>query len=67
MFGRSRTPTVAIIGAGFGGLSAAIPLQNAGVPDLALFEASTRVGGTWWDNQDPGCEVDVGSHTYSFP
>ena len=26
-----------------------------------------RVGGTWWDNQYPGAEVDVASHVYSFP
>lgn len=67
MFGQSKTPTVAIIGAGFGGLSAAITLQNAGIRDFTIFEASTRVGGTWWDNQYPGCEVDVASHMYSFP
>ncbi|MBK7948162.1 MAG: NAD(P)/FAD-dependent oxidoreductase [Deltaproteobacteria bacterium] len=67
MFGKSKSPTVAIIGAGFGGLSAAITLQNAGIQDFTLFEASTRVGGTWWDNQYPGCEVDVPSHMYSFP
>ncbi len=67
MFGSTNSPTVAIIGAGFGGISAAITLKIAGVTCFTIFEASTRVGGTWWDNQYPGCEVDVASHMYSFP
>ena len=25
------------------------------------------MGGTWWDNQYPGAEVDVDSYVYSFP
>ena len=27
----------------------------------------SAVGGTWWDNQYPGAEVDVDSYVYSFP
>jgi len=67
MFGAARTPTIAIVGAGYGGLSAAITLKRAGLTDFTVFEASPRIGGTWWDNQYPGCEVDVPSHMYSFP
>jgi cation diffusion facilitator CzcD-associated flavoprotein CzcO len=67
VFGNQVTPTVAVIGAGFGGISAGITLRRAGITSFTIFEASSRVGGTWWDNQYPGCEVDVASHLYSFP
>ena len=67
MFDGQLTPTVAIVGAGFGGISAGITLQRAGITNFTIFEGSSRIGGTWWDNQYPGCEVDVPSHLYSFP
>lgn len=59
-------PNVAIIGAGFGGIAAAVNLLEAGVHTFTLFEQSDGVGGTWRDNNYPGCEVDVGSHLYSY-
>lgn len=67
MFSGKKTPIIGIIGAGFGGLSAGITFKKAGITSFTIFEASTRIGGTWWDNQYPGCEVDVASHMYSFP
>jgi cation diffusion facilitator CzcD-associated flavoprotein CzcO len=57
---------VAIIGAGFGGLGAAIRLRQAGVPDFLVFEKADEVGGTWQANTYPGCACDVPSHLYSF-
>ena len=57
---------IAIIGAGFGGLGAAIRLQQAGFTDLLVFDAGDDVGGTWRDNTYPGCACDVPSHLYSF-
>src|SRR4029450_1004248 len=57
---------VAIIGAGFGGLCAAIRLQRAGFTDYLVFDAGDDVGGTWRDNTYPGCACDVPSHLYSF-
>jgi cation diffusion facilitator CzcD-associated flavoprotein CzcO len=57
---------VAIIGAGFGGLGAAIALQKAGHTDFVILERATAVGGTWRDNSYPGCACDVPSHLYSF-
>jgi cation diffusion facilitator CzcD-associated flavoprotein CzcO len=57
---------VAIIGAGFGGVCAAIQLQRAGFTDYLIFEAGDEVGGTWRDNTYPGCACDVPSHLYSF-
>jgi cation diffusion facilitator CzcD-associated flavoprotein CzcO len=57
---------VAIVGAGFGGLCAAIRLRENGVQSLAILERSNEVGGTWRDNIYPGCACDVPSHLYSF-
>jgi cation diffusion facilitator CzcD-associated flavoprotein CzcO len=58
---------VAIIGAGFGGLAAAIQLHRQH-PDLTyvVLEKGDDVGGTWRDNTYPGCACDVPSHLYSF-
>jgi cation diffusion facilitator CzcD-associated flavoprotein CzcO len=57
---------VAIIGAGFGGIGAAIALRKAGHTDVVVLERATAVGGTWRDNSYPGCTCDVPSHLYSF-
>lgn len=57
---------IAIIGAGFGGIGAAIRLQQAGFDDFLIFERSGDVGGTWHHNTYPGCVCDVPSHLYSF-
>lgn len=60
------TTGVVIIGSGFGGIAAAVKLLRAGVRDFLILEQSDGVGGTWWDNRYPGCEVDIPSHAYSF-
>ena len=57
---------VAIVGAGFAGLCAAIQLRKDGVQSLLMLERSREVGGTWRDNVYPGCACDVPSHLYSF-
>ena len=57
---------VVIIGAGGGGMCAAIKLREAGITDLVMLEKAGGVGGTWWHNQYPGAECDVQSHLYSF-
>src|ERR1019366_6756620 len=62
----STSPSVTIIGAGFGGIAAAVKLKRAGIETFTIFEKSAGVGGTWWDNVYPGAEVDVGSHLYSY-
>ena len=64
--GRTLTPTVAVVGAGFGGIATGVKLQRAGIRTFTIFESSLGVGGTWWDNTYPGAEVDVGSHLYCF-
>jgi cation diffusion facilitator CzcD-associated flavoprotein CzcO len=57
---------IAIIGAGFGGLGAAIRLRQRGRDDFVVFERAGDLGGTWRDNSYPGCACDVPSHVYSF-
>lgn len=57
---------VAVVGAGFGGLGAAVRLQKAGFTDFLVFDEGDDVGGTWRDNTYPGCACDVPSHLYSF-
>jgi len=57
---------VAVIGAGFGGLGAAIALRQSGIDDFIVLERAEDVGGTWRDNHYPGCACDVPSHLYSF-
>jgi cation diffusion facilitator CzcD-associated flavoprotein CzcO len=57
---------VAIVGAGFGGLGAAIRLQQAGHEDVVVLERERDVGGTWHLNTYPGCQCDVPSNLYSF-
>ncbi|OCB41520.1 monooxygenase [Mycobacterium malmoense] len=63
---RHRPPKVAIIGAGFGGLGAAVALRRAGIDDLVIIEGDDGVGGTWRRNTYPGAACDVQSHLYSF-
>jgi cation diffusion facilitator CzcD-associated flavoprotein CzcO len=63
---RGLTPSVIIIGAGFGGIAAGVKLRKAGIDTFLIFEKSSGIGGTWWDNDYPGAEVDVGSHLYSY-
>lgn len=57
---------VAIIGAGFGGIAAAVKLRKYTDVEYTIFEREAGVGGTWFINRYPGCEVDVHSHAYSF-
>ena len=56
--------SVLVIGAGMGGLNAAVQLKHAGIP-FTLLEKNSTVGGTWWENRYPGCRVDTPSRTYS--
>jgi len=57
---------VAIIGGGLGGIAAAVKLRKRVPVSVVIFEQSSGVGGTWYDNRYPGCEVDIHSHAYSF-
>lgn len=57
---------IAIVGTGFSGIAAAVELRRKGETDLVLYERSGEMGGTWRDNDYPGCACDVPSHLYSF-
>lgn len=62
----SRQVRVAVVGAGLGGIAAAVKLKRAGVEDFTVFEKAAGPGGVWWQNTYPGCEVDVPSFAYSY-
>jgi cation diffusion facilitator CzcD-associated flavoprotein CzcO len=64
--GRDVDTSVVIVGAGFSGIGMAIKLKQAGVDDFLILEKADRAGGTWRDNQYPGCACDVPSFMYSF-
>src|SRR5208337_3177067 len=59
-----RKFTVAVIGAGMGGLNAAVQMKHAGIPYFVI-EKNDEVGGTWYENQYPGARVDSPSRTYT--
>jgi cation diffusion facilitator CzcD-associated flavoprotein CzcO len=63
---KDRSFKVVIIGAGFGGLAAAIRLKQKGEHDFVVLERADDVGGVWRDNRYPGCACDVQSHLYSY-
>lgn len=55
-----------VIGAGVSGIAAAYKMKQAGYHDYIVLEKASRVGGTWRDNNYPGCGCDVPSALYSF-
>jgi cation diffusion facilitator CzcD-associated flavoprotein CzcO len=55
-----------IVGAGFGGMGAAIQLKRNGYDDLLILERESDLGGTWHVNRYPGLAVDIPSSTYSY-
>jgi cation diffusion facilitator CzcD-associated flavoprotein CzcO len=57
---------VLIVGAGFGGIAAAIELRRHGITDVRILERGADLGGTWFYNTYPGAACDVPSHLYSF-
>lgn len=57
---------VVIVGAGFGGMGAAIALRRIGIQSIAILERNSEVGGTWHANTYPGIAVDIASVTYSY-
>jgi 4-hydroxyacetophenone monooxygenase len=56
---------VAIIGAGESGLCAGIKLLELGIP-FVILEKNATVGGTWLENDYPGCGVDTPNHFYCY-
>jgi cation diffusion facilitator CzcD-associated flavoprotein CzcO len=62
--GRERS--IAVVGAGFGGVGAIVMLRRAGYTNVTVFERGERVGGVWHHNTYPGAACDVPSHLYEF-
>jgi 4-hydroxyacetophenone monooxygenase len=56
--------SVAVIGAGMGGLNVAVQLKHSGIP-FTVLEKNSEVGGTWFENRYPGARVDSPSRTYT--
>lgn len=55
-----------IIGTGFSGICVAIKMKEKNMHDFIMLERANEVGGTWRDNDYPGCACDIPSHLYSF-
>jgi 4-hydroxyacetophenone monooxygenase len=56
---------VLVVGAGMSGILAGIRLAQAGIA-FTIIEKNADVGGTWLENQYPGCRVDSSNHIYSY-
>ncbi len=63
---RGHTYGAIIVGAGFGGMGAAIALRRLGIDDIVILEREDDLGGTWHVNRYPGLAVDIPSSTYSY-
>lgn len=55
-----------IVGAGFGGIGAAIQLNRMGYHNIVILDREDDLGGTWHVNHYPGLAVDVPTTTYSY-
>ena len=55
-----------VVGAGVSGIAAAHKMNQVGYDNYIVLEKASRVGGTWRDNNYPGCGCDVPSALYSF-
>lgn len=55
-----------IVGAGFGGIGAAIQLKRLGYDNIIVVDRAGDLGGTWHVNRYPGVAVDVPATTYSY-
>lgn len=56
---------ITIVGAGLGGLLAAIQLKRLGLP-FRIIEKHAGPGGTWWMNDYPEARVDIISFLYQY-
>ncbi len=62
----SEVLDVIILGAGFGGVAAAIKLREKGINNIKVLEKAAGIGGTWWYNTYPGAACDIQSHLYCY-
>ena len=59
-----KSLTSVIIGGGFGGMLAAVRLQEAGITNFRIIEKAGDFGGTWYWNRYPGAQCDVEGYLY---
>jgi len=55
---------VLVVGAGFGGLVAAVEAKRAGARSIRLLDQAGGFGGTWYWNRYPGIRCDINSLVY---
>jgi cation diffusion facilitator CzcD-associated flavoprotein CzcO len=55
---------VLIVGGGFGGMLAAVRLQEAGITTFRIVEKAGDFGGTWYWNRYPGAQCDIEGYLY---
>jgi len=61
-----RDVRLAVIGAGFSGITVGLRLLATGLNDFVILERADVVGGVWRDNTYPGVAVDTPSAIYSL-
>jgi cation diffusion facilitator CzcD-associated flavoprotein CzcO len=65
--GTLRRVRVVTIGAGLSGINMIRTLRlNTSNFEHVVYEKNPDIGGTWFENQYPGCACDVPSHNYQF-
>lgn len=57
---------VLIVGAGFGGMGAAIQMRRLDIDSMLILDRENDLGGTWHVNHYPGLAVDIASVSYSY-
>jgi cyclohexanone monooxygenase len=60
----SEDVEVALIGAGFGNIQAAVHLLKAGIEDFRIIDRAGDFGGVWYWNRYPGIACDIDSYVY---
>ena len=53
-----------VIGAGIGGMVAAVRLHEAGITNFRIVDKAGDFGGTWYWNRFPGAQCDIESYIY---
>jgi cation diffusion facilitator CzcD-associated flavoprotein CzcO len=57
---------VIVAGAGFAGVGMGIALKRAGIERFIILERAEEIGGTWRENDYPGCACDIPAMLYSY-
>ncbi|TPG32467.1 flavin-containing monooxygenase [Mycolicibacterium hodleri] len=60
----TKDTDVAIVGAGWSGMLAAVRLRKEGVDDFTVIDKAADFGGTWYWNRYPGIACDCEAYVY---